>query len=74
MNNLFQMIIDSGERDEVAALLRSAMGLEADETLCRNAVGKFLDEQEVKLPAVDAQLLRLYLEDHNLLEKDISED
>lgn len=70
--NLFQEIINSGKPDEVAAFLRQAMGLEADEPLCREAIQKFLNEQEASTD--DAGLLRLYLEDNNLLEEDLEED
>lgn len=70
--DLFQEIINSGKPDEVVVLLRKAMGLKAGETLCREAIGKFLDEEGISLE--DACLLRLYLEDNNLLEEDLLED
>ena len=65
------MIIDSGKRngkpDEVAALLRKIMGLEADEPLHRDAIQKFLDKERAN--TVDIPFLRLYLEDNNLLNR-----
>lgn len=66
------MIINSGatSSDEVAALLRKAMGLKADEPLRREAIQKFLDKQRIS----SCPVLRLYLEDNNLLEEDLLED
>ena len=64
--DLFQEIINSGKPDEVVVLLRKAMGLEAGEPLCLDAIQKFLDKEGVR----DFRLLRLYLEDNNLLEED----
>lgn len=62
------MIIDSGteQPDKVVDLLRQVMRLKAGETLCLNTIQKFFDEQGVSTD--DAQLLRLYLEDNNLLD------
>lgn len=73
--NLFQEIINSknnGKPDEVAALLREAIGLKADELLCLDVIRKFIEREGVSEEV--AQSLRLYLENNNLLEEDLLED